>query len=137
MDSHISLGNALGNVGIGLLILFAILIVGYFVFSLLTRYNDNQEIARGNEAAGIYMGAKLLGLCIIVGMVSYSSHSWLDMLIWSAVGIVVLCLVYIIFDLVTPRTKICEEIAKGNVALAQLLRSIIVGVAFVVGTFLM
>ncbi|MBJ8191391.1 DUF350 domain-containing protein, partial [Bacillus cereus] len=54
MDSHISLGNALGNVGIGLLILFAILIVGYFVFSLLTRYNDNQEIARGNEAAGIY-----------------------------------------------------------------------------------
>ena len=125
------------HVGIGLVILFAILVVGYYIFSLITRYDDNKEIARGNEAAGMYMGSKLLGLCIIVGLVSINSDNWLDVIVWSAVGIVALCLVYIIFDLVTPRTKLCEQIKNGNMAIAQLLRSLIIGIAFVIGTFVM
>ncbi len=125
------------HVGIGLVILFAILFVGYYIFSLLTRYNDNKEIAAGNEAAGMYMGSKLLGLCIIIGLVSINSDNWLDVIVWSAVGIVVLCLVYVIFDLVTPRTKVCEQIENGNMAVAQLLRSLIIGISFVIGTFVM
>ncbi|WP_411348782.1 DUF350 domain-containing protein [Paenibacillus sp. WLX2291] len=127
----------LGHVGIGLVILFVILLVGYYVFSRLTRYDDNKEIAAGNEAAGMYMGSKLLGLCIIVGLVSISSDNWLDVIIWSAVGIVILCLVYMIFDLITPKTKLCEQIQNGNMALARLLRSVIIGISFVIGTFLM
>ncbi|MEW4371139.1 DUF350 domain-containing protein [Paenibacillus kandeliae] len=127
----------LGHVGIGLVILFAILLVGYYVFSRLTRYDDNKEIAAGNEAAGMYMGSKLLGLCIIVGLVSIGSDNWMDVIIWSAVGIVILCLVYIIFDLITPKTKLCEQIQNGNMALARLLRSVIIGISFVIGTFLM
>lgn len=130
-------GLSMANLGIGIVLLFVVLVVGYFVFSKITRYDDSEELARGNEAAGIYMGSKMLGLCIIVGMVSFSTHSWVDMLIWSVIGIVILSLVYLVFDWVTPRTKICEEIAKGNMALAQLLRSIIIGVSLVIGTFLM
>ncbi|GIP23947.1 DUF350 domain-containing protein [Paenibacillus sp. J22TS3] len=130
-------GWDLADLGIGLLILLVILLFGYAVFSLLTRFKDNEEIARGNEAAGMYMGSKMLGLCIIVAMVSFSSHSWVQMLIWSAVGIVALCIVYLLFDLVTPKTKLGEEIAKGNMAVAQLLRGIIIGVSLVLGTFLM
>ncbi|MDO7906663.1 DUF350 domain-containing protein [Paenibacillus sp. JX-17] len=115
----------------------AILAVGYLVFSWITRFDDSKEIAGGNEAAGLYMGSKLLGLCIIVAMVSFSTHEWMDMIIWSAAGIVILSLVYLIFDWVTPRTKLCDEIAKGNLAIAQLLRSVIIGVSIVIGTFLM
>ncbi|WP_337103734.1 DUF350 domain-containing protein [Paenibacillus sp. YIM B09110] len=126
-----------GNVGIGLVIIFVILVVGAFVFSKLTRYDDAKEIEKGNEAAGMYMGSKLLGLCIIVGMVSFSSDSWVSMLIWSGIGIVILCLVYVIFDFLTPRFKVCDQIAQGNMAVAQLLRSIIIGVSIVIGTFLM
>ncbi|WP_322907352.1 DUF350 domain-containing protein [Paenibacillus campi] len=129
--------NDLIHVGIGLVILFAVLLVGYYIFSLLTRYNDNKQIAEGNEAAGMYMGSKLLGLCIIVGLVSINSNNWLDVIVWSAVGIVVLCLVYVIFDLVTPRTKVCQQIENGNMAVAQLLRSLIIGISFVIGTFVM
>ncbi|RUT35467.1 DUF350 domain-containing protein [Paenibacillus zeisoli] len=125
------------DIGIGILILFVILLAGYGIFSLLTKFKDNQEIARGNEAAGMYMGSKMLGLCIIVSMVSFSSHSWISMLIWSAVGIAALCIVYIVFDLVTPKTKLGDEIAKGNMAVAQLLRGIVIGVSLVIGTFLM
>jgi putative membrane protein len=126
-----------GNVGIGLVIIFVILVVGAFVFSKLTRYDDAKEIEKGNEAAGLYMGSKLLGLCIIVGMVSFSSDSWVSMLIWSGIGIAILCLVYVIFDFLTPRFKVCDQIAQGNMAVAQLLRSIIIGVSIVIGTFLM
>ncbi|MFI2856604.1 DUF350 domain-containing protein [Paenibacillus sp. JSM ZJ436] len=125
------------NVLIGLCIILIVLAAGYFVFSTLTRFDDRKQIAAGNQAAGIYMGGKLLGLCIIVAMVSYSSHDWLQMIIWSVVGIAVLCLVYLIFDWITPSFKVCEEIEKGNTALATLLRSIIIGVSIVIGTFLM
>ncbi|GFN31198.1 DUF350 domain-containing protein [Paenibacillus xylaniclasticus] len=56
---------------------------------------------------------------------------------WSIVGIAVLSLVYVLFDLATPKFKICQEIAAGNKAVAHLLRSIIVGVSLVIGTILM
>ncbi|MNM86755.1 hypothetical protein D3C81_989170 [compost metagenome] len=125
------------DIGIGILILFVILLAGYGIFSLMTKFKDNEEIARGNEAAGMYMGSKMLGLCIIVAMVSFSSHSWISMVTWSAVGIVALCIVYVVFDLVTPKTKLGDEIAKGNMAVAQLLRGIVIGVSLVIGTFLM
>ncbi|MBP3964138.1 MULTISPECIES: DUF350 domain-containing protein [Paenibacillus] len=130
-------GNDLLNVGIGILILLAALLVGSFVFSKLTRFNDWEEIRKGNEAAGIYMGSKLLGLGIIVAMVSYSSHDWEAMLIWSGIGILLLCLVYVLFDFLTPKLNVCEEIAKGNKSVAQLLRAIILGSSIVIGTFLM
>ncbi len=125
------------NIGIGLLILLVVLTVGAFVFGKLTKFDDSKQIAQGNQAAGIYMGSKLLGLCIIVAMVSFSSESWVTMLIWSAIGIVILCLVYVVFDLLTPRFKVCEQIEQGNMAVAQLLRSVIIGVSIVIGTFLM
>lgn len=130
-------GLNLLNVAVGVGILLVVLVCGYFAFSQLTRYNDSEEIAKGNEAAGMYMGSKLLGLCIIVGMVSFSTHSWLDMLLWSALGIIILCLVYIIFDFLIPKMRVCDEIARGNMAVAKLLRSIIIGVSIVIGTFLM
>jgi len=127
----------LGQVAVGLGILLAALLVGAFVFSKLTKFNDADEINKGNQAAGMYFGSKLLGLCIIVGMVSYGSDDWVDMLIWSGIGIVILCLVYVVFDWLTPKFKVCEQIAEGNMAVAQLLRSVIIGVSIVIGTFLM
>ncbi|MCM3786133.1 DUF350 domain-containing protein [Neobacillus mesonae] len=130
-------GVDLLNVAIGIVLILVILLIGYFLFSRVTRFDDGKEIRGGNEAAGVYMGSKLLGLCIIVAMVSFSSHSWIDMLIWSVVGMAVLILVYLIFDFVTPKFKVCEEIEKGNMAVAQLLRSIIIGVSLVIGTFLL
>lgn len=130
-------GTDLLNVAIGIGILLVVLVVGAFVFSRLTRFDDAKEIDKGNEAAGIYMGSKLLGLCIIVAMVSYSSDDWLSMIVWSLIGIVILCLVYLAFDFLTPRTKVCEQIERGNVATAQLLRMIIIGTSIVIGTFLM
>ncbi|MBN2984046.1 MULTISPECIES: DUF350 domain-containing protein [Cohnella] len=130
-------GIDLLNVAIGIGILLIVLLVGAFAFGKLTRFDDGEEIAKGNEAAGLYMGSKLLGLCIIVAMVSFGSDDWLAMIVWSGVGIVIQCLVYLIFDFLTPKFKVCDEIAKGNLAVAQLLRSIIIGTSIVIGTFLM
>ncbi|UHA72828.1 DUF350 domain-containing protein [Paenibacillus sp. 481] len=128
--------SELGNVGIGLLLIALIMAAGAFVFSKLTRFNDRDEIMKGNEAAGIYMGSKLLGLAIIVAMVSLNTSSWVLMLAWSAVGIVILCIVYFIVDICLPQFRVCDEIAKGNKAVAHLLRGIIIGVSIVIGTML-
>ncbi len=122
---------------IGVGILLGILLVGWFVFNVLTKYNDLEEIGKGNEAAGMYMGSKLLGLSIIVAMVSYSSDKWLDMVVWSAVGIGLLALIYLLFDFLLPKIDVCKEIENGNKAIAQLLRAVIIGVSIVIGTFLL
>ncbi len=125
------------SVLIGVGILLGILLVGWFVFNVLTKYNDLEEIGKGNEAAGMYMGSKLLGLSIIVAMVSYSSDKWLDMVVWSAVGIGLLALIYLLFDFLLPKINVCKEIENGNKAIAQLLRAVIIGVSIVIGTFLL
>ncbi|WP_246070724.1 DUF350 domain-containing protein [Paenibacillus kobensis] len=125
------------NVLIGLVIILLIMLTGGSLFSRLTKFDDMKEIRGGNEAAGIYMGSKLLGLSIIVALVSLGSHDWWAMIGWSVVGIVVLSLVYVLFDLVTPKLDVCKEIEAGNKAVAQLLRSVIVGVSLVIGTILM
>lgn len=122
---------------IGVAILLGILLVGWFVFNVLTKYDDLAEISKGNEAAGMYMGSKLLGLSIIVAMVSYSSDKWIDMVVWSGVGIALLALIYLLFDFLMPKIDVCKEIANGNKAIAQLLRAIIIGVSIVIGTFLL
>ncbi|WP_134701230.1 DUF350 domain-containing protein [Ammoniphilus sp. YIM 78166] len=125
------------NVGIGVILTLLILHIGTFVFSKLTKFDDLKEIQNGNEAAGIYLGSKLIGLSIIMAMVSYSSHSWMAMIIWSVVGMLTLSLVYLLFDFLTPKFKVCDEIAKGNKAVAQLLRAVIIGTSIVLGTILM
>jgi putative membrane protein len=127
----------IGTVFIGVGILLGILLVGWFVFNVLTKYNDLAEIKNGNQAAGIYMGSKLLGLSIIVALVSYSSTNWVEMIVWSVVGIIILSLVYLLFDFLLPKIDVCAEIEKGNLAIAQLLRAVIIGVSIVIGTFLL
>ncbi|RXT08176.1 DUF350 domain-containing protein [Ammoniphilus sp. CFH 90114] len=125
------------NIVIGMVFIIIILFLGSFVFSKLTRFQDMEEIQKGNEAAGIYMGSKLLGLSIIVAMVSYSSHSWLAMAGWSLIGILALSLIYLVFDFLTPKFKVCDEIARGNKAVARLLSAVIIGSSIVLGTILM
>lgn len=73
------LGVNLVNVGLGIGILLVVLIVGYFVFSKLTRYNDSEEIAKGNEAAGMYMGDKVCSGCVLLWewCLSRRMHGWI------------------------------------------------------------
>jgi len=125
------------NVAIGVVLILLIMIVGTFVFTKLTKFDDLAEIKKGNEAAGTYLGSKLIGLSIIVAMVSYHNQSWLAMIIWSVVGMIVLSLVYLLFDFLTPKFKVCDEIANGNIAVAKLLGAVIIGTSIVLGTILM
>lgn len=127
----------ISNVSIGVGLFLLLLVIGYFVFSFLTKFNDTALLREGNQAVGMYMGSKLLGLGIIIAMVSYGSTEWVELLIWSAVGMAFLCLVYLIFDFLTPRLDVCAEIAKGNLAVAELLRGIIIATSIVIGTFLL
>ncbi|MNZ25970.1 hypothetical protein D3C78_431480 [compost metagenome] len=113
------------------------MVVGFLVFSTITKYNDLQEIKNGNKAAGIYMGSKLMGVGIIIAFASYSSHDWILMIIWGLVGVIILSLVYLIFDKLTIGFKVCDEVQKGNEAVAKMLSGVIIGVSVVLGTFLL
>jgi len=130
-------GTDLLNIIVGVTVLLGILIIGFFIFSKLTSFNDIEEIKKGNVAAGIYMGSKMLSLCIIIAMVSFATLDWLQMIVWSIVGIAILSIVYLVFDFLTPAFKIGEEMAAGNKAVALLLSGIIIGTSLVIGTYLL
>ncbi len=127
----------LANVAIGVLLLAVMLTIGFFVFGAFTKYNDIEQLRKGNRAAGMYMGSKLLGLGIIIAMVSYSSFNWLELILWSVVGMGILSILYVLLDFLTPRFDVCKEIERENMAVAELLRAVIIAASIVIGTFLL
>ncbi|MNP44924.1 hypothetical protein D3C76_1388090 [compost metagenome] len=129
--------NGALNILIGVGITILMMVVGFLVFSTITKYNDLQEIKNGNKAAGIYMGSKLMGIGIIIAFASYSSHNWILMITWGLVGVIILSLVYLIFDKLTIGFKVCDEIQRGNESVAKMLSGVIIGVSIVLGTLLL
>jgi len=57
------------------LISMAIILCTIFVFTLVTRYNDWEEIRQGNVAAALALGGKVLGVANIIRFSVLSNSS--------------------------------------------------------------
>ncbi|MGG2093018.1 DUF350 domain-containing protein [Bacillus sp. S13(2024)] len=111
--------------GTGLTLLY----VGFLLFDLTTNRKELQLIAKGNVSAAMAMGGKLLGLTFIVGAAIAQSASLIDMILWSAIGIVIQIIAFYIIELVVIRFSIKKAIEEDNraVGLMILLLSISMG----------
>lgn len=110
----------------------ALLLVTTCLSTLITRYNDWQEIARGNAAAAVVLGGKLLGVAIIVRTAILTNPSLLYALLWGLIGTVLLLATYLLFELLTVRLNVNTEIARGNVAVAVLCAALSLAVSLIV-----
>lgn len=109
---------------------FALLIVGIFIFEATTKNKEFDLIFnKGNKTASLVLGGKAIGLALVLESALRNSISLVDLLIWGAAGIVTQVVVYVLADLLTPKTKFYDAIEEDKVAvgLALFFLSIAIG----------
>lgn len=109
------------------------LIVTMILFEIVTKYKNWEEIKKGNVAVSLATGGKILGVCNIFRF-SIERHSTLfEMIGWGFYGFILLILAYILFESLTPRFKVDEEIENDNRSVGFISFSISLGLSFVIG----
>ncbi|OCA92343.1 DUF350 domain-containing protein [Pseudobacillus wudalianchiensis] len=112
------------------------IILSLAVFELVTKYRNWEEIQRGNMAVAMATGGKIFGLAnIFRHSIAHNDHV-LTMIGWGAFGFVLLLAGYFIFEFLTPRFKIDEEIEQDNRAVGFISMVISVGLSYVIGAAL-
>ncbi|KAB7706005.1 DUF350 domain-containing protein [Bacillus aerolatus] len=106
------------------------------VFELVTKYRNWEEIKKGNMAVAMATGGKIFGLSNIFRHSIAHNDSVLTMIGWGAFGFILLLVGYFIFEFLTPRFKIDEEIERDNRAVGFISMIISVGLSYVIGSAL-
>ncbi|WP_040950389.1 DUF350 domain-containing protein [Gorillibacterium massiliense] len=109
------------------------LILFMVIFNRITKYNDWEEIKKGNVAVAMATGGKIFGICNIFRFAILNNDSLLESLAWAGFGFVLLIVSYYLFEILTPYFKIDEEIKNGNNAVGLISFLISVSISFVIG----
>ncbi|HEY4565786.1 DUF350 domain-containing protein [Planococcaceae bacterium Storch 2/2-2] len=109
------------------------LIVAMGLFEIVTKYRNWEEIKNGNLAVALATGGKIFGVANIFRF-SIQKHASLPaMLGWGAYGFTLLVFAYWLFEFLTPRFHVDEEIEKDNRAVGFISMVISIGLSYVIG----
>ncbi|MEC2077958.1 DUF350 domain-containing protein [Metabacillus fastidiosus] len=115
-------------------IAIVIVLIGLVIFEFMTRkYKDWDEVLNGNHAVALSIGGKIIGICIILSFSVYNSSQILDTIIWGAFGIVLQMIAYFLFEILTRKFSVEEQLHKGNISVGIISFCVSVGLAFVIG----
>ncbi|WP_058303201.1 DUF350 domain-containing protein [Gorillibacterium timonense] len=109
------------------------LLVFLFVFNLITKYNDWDEIKKGNVAVAMATSGKIFGICNLFRFAILNNDTVLESVAWASFGFVLLLVAYYLFELLTPYFKIDEEVKNGNKAVGLISMVISISVSYVIG----
>ncbi|MFD2213724.1 DUF350 domain-containing protein [Metabacillus endolithicus] len=109
------------------------IIVFLTIFELVTKYKNWEEIQNGNFAVAMATGGKIFGIANIFRFSINQHDSLLEMMSSGLFGFILLLLGYFIYEFMTPKFKIDEEIQKDNRAVGFISLVISVGLSFVIG----
>ncbi|RUS46993.1 DUF350 domain-containing protein [Cohnella sp. AR92] len=124
------------NIVVSVVVIIVLQMAGMLIFSLMTPFNDLEELKKGNSAVGLAFGGKFLSTAIILGVSAYTNTTIWHMMLWFAVGYVILIATYWIFELLTPGLRISEHLQKGNAAVGVLLFCVFLGTGFAVSSLI-
>ena len=88
------------------------LIVGAFIYSKITPWNELDLIMEGNTAAAVSFSGAILG--IATPLAAASSISIWEIVVWGSVAIILQITVFLILDLVLP--NLSEQIKANKIA---------------------
>ena len=119
-------GQALGMLILDFVIVFAVLLCARVLYGLVAGIDVTEEMAgKNNHAVGISLAGATVGIGIMLsGVVTGTFSSTLgaealSMVVYAAVGLVLMWLTRLIFDKVSlPSFSVKDEIARGNNAVA-------------------
>jgi putative membrane protein len=103
------------------------------IFEMVTKYKNWEEIKRGNLAVAMATGGKIFGVANIFRHTIEEHSSLLTMIGWGIYGFALLLAGYFIFEFLTPKFKIDEEIQNDNRAVGLISMVISVGLSYVIG----
>ncbi|MFD1018968.1 DUF350 domain-containing protein [Thalassobacillus hwangdonensis] len=109
------------------------LVVFMAIFEIVTKYNNWQEIKRGNLAVAMATGGKMFGIANIFRFSIEHNDSLLSSMGWGLYGFILLLTGYFIFEFLTPSFKIDEEIEQDNRAVGFISLIISIGLSYVIG----
>lgn len=109
------------------------IIVFLAIFELVTKYKNWEEIKNGNVAVAMATGGKIFGMANIFRHAIMVYDSLIDMISWGIFGFILLLIAYFIFEFLTPKFNIDEEIQKDNRAVGFISMMISIGVSYVIG----
>lgn len=103
------------------------------IFELVTRYKNWEEIERGNVAVALATGGKIFGIANIFRFsIQHNDTIW-QALIWSMYGFVLLLIAYFIFEFLTPKFGVDEQIKQDNRSVGLISMFISIGLSYVIG----
>lgn len=109
------------------------LVVSMVLFELVTKYNNWEEIKKGNLAVAMATGGKIFGVTNIFHYSIQQHNSLFEMVGWGFYGFVLLIFAYLLFEFLTPKFKVDEEIENDNRSVGFISLTISVGLSFVIG----
>ncbi|MCM3611425.1 DUF350 domain-containing protein [Planococcus sp. MERTA32b] len=109
------------------------LIVAMVIFEIITKYKNWEEIKKGNLSVAMATGGKIFGVTNIFRY-SIEQHNTLpEMIGWGVYGFGLLIFAYILFEFLTPKFKVDDEIEKDNRSVGLISMMISIGLSFVIG----
>lgn len=112
-------------------VLFIVLFLA--IFEIVTTYKNWDEIKKGNLAVAMATGGKTFGIANIFRHSILHHDTLLMMIVWGLFGFGLLLLSYYIFEFLTPKFSVDEEIKNDNRAVGFLAMVISIGLSYVIG----
>ncbi|WP_066063646.1 DUF350 domain-containing protein [Neobacillus soli] len=109
------------------------MVVFLAIFEMVTKYKNWEEIKKGNLAVAMATGGKIFGVANIFRHTIKQHDSVLTMVGWGIYGFMLLLIGYFIFEFLTPKFKIDDEIQNDNRAVGLISMVISIGLSYVIG----
>ncbi|KIL44641.1 DUF350 domain-containing protein [Jeotgalibacillus soli] len=109
------------------------IIVFLAIFEAVTKYENWEEIKKGNLAVAMATGGKIFGIANIFRYSIDQHDSLLAMIGWGMFGFMLLLIAYFMFEFLTPKFRVDEEIKNNNRAVGLISMVISVGLSYVIG----
>lgn len=109
------------------------LIVSMVIFEMVTKYNNWEQIKNGNLSVAMATGGKIFGVTNIFRFSIEQHNSLFEMIGWGLFGFTLLIFAYILFEFLTPKFKVDDEIEQDNRSVGFISMTISVGLSFVIG----
>ncbi|MFC4556691.1 DUF350 domain-containing protein [Virgibacillus kekensis] len=111
-----------------------IVFIGLVIFENMTKkYKDMDEVLKGNQAVAMSIAGKIIGICIVLAFAIYHSTAIYETIIWGAYGVILQMLAYVLFEALTRKFSVEEQLLKNNVAVGTISMGVSIGLAFVIG----
>ncbi|CDO01622.1 putative membrane protein [Oceanobacillus picturae] len=111
-----------------------IVLIGLIIFENMTRkYKDMEEVKNGNQAVALSIAGKIIGICIVLAFAIYHSIQIQETIIWGLFGVVLQMIAYAVFDLLTRKFSVEEQLLKNNLAVGIISMAVSIGLALVIG----